>query len=369
MRGEHKLRQHRYMRVNLLRGIAGFCLALTSAGAAWAFEQAPMLQAEVDAGKLPPLEQRLPKDPLVFETVDGPGVYGGAFRRAILGGGDQHNLIRSIGFETLVRWDLKWTKIEPNIAESWDISADSSTYTFHLRPGMKWSDGQPFNADDIMFWYDDVFTNDKLTPAKNPSYVVNGKPVVVRKIDDETVEFKFASPNGLFLQNLADGDGYLPTIYAKHYLSQFMPKYNPDGIDALIKAEPAAADWVQLFNLKAGAMTTPAFWQNPDRPVLHPWVLTNAYGLCSTADCRAQPLFLEGRRRRSTAALGLDETAPAPTIQERKDRTCSAEPPTICSGCPVIPNGPRTLPVCWTSTTRPRCCPNRRRRRWWAGRD
>ncbi len=59
MRGEHKLRQHRHMRVNLLRGIAGFCLALTSAGAAWAFEQAPMLQAEVDAGKLPPLEQRL----------------------------------------------------------------------------------------------------------------------------------------------------------------------------------------------------------------------------------------------------------------------------------------------------------------------
>ena len=128
-----------------------------------------------------------------------------------------------------------------------------------------------------MFWYEDVFMNNALSPAKNPTFTVAGKPVKVTKIDDQTVEFKFESPYGLFLQQLAYGQGHLPVIYPKHYLSQFHEKYNKEGIPALLKANPAAGDWVALFNSKISLTFQPPFWQNLQLPTLNPWVLTVPY--------------------------------------------------------------------------------------------
>jgi peptide/nickel transport system substrate-binding protein len=267
-------------------------LSLSMALPAWAadYTQAPVLDERVAAGELPPVDERLPENPLVFETVESIGEYGGTLRRAILGGGDQHNIVRVIGHENLVRWSVDWTEIKPNIAESWDVSEDATTFTFHLREGMRWSDGEPFTADDIMFWYE-VFMDERLTPSKHAIYVGPEGPVKVSKIDDYTVEFKFDEPNGLFIPNLAYGFGYYPVNYPKHYLSQFHSDYNPDGIQALIDAEPAADDWVSLFMLKAGAMHTPAFWQNPDRPTLHPWKLKNAYGSSDRLVAERNPYF------------------------------------------------------------------------------
>ncbi|MEV8467582.1 ABC transporter substrate-binding protein [Fluviibacterium sp. DFM31] len=266
-------------------------LAMTAtSGIANEYGQAPMFDPLVASGALPPLEERLPKNPLVFETVDEIGEYGGTLRRAILGGGDQHNIVRVIGHENLVRWSVDWTEIMPNIAEGWEVSDDATTFTFKLRDGMRWSDGAPFTADDIMFWYE-VFSDPRLTPSKHPIYVGPEGPVTVTKIDDTTVEFKFASPNGLFIPNLAYGFGYYPVNYPKHYLTQFHADYNPDGIQALIDAEPAAEDWISLFTLKAGHMHTPAFWQNPDRPTLHPWKLKNAYGASDRLVAERNPYF------------------------------------------------------------------------------
>lgn len=274
----------------LIRSTAmSIALAATLTFPAWAFEEAPMLADKVAAGELPTLNDRLPSEPMVMETLDSIGEYGGTLRRAILGGGDQHNMLRQIGTELLVRWSHDWSEVKPNIAESWTVSDDATTYTFKLREGMRWSDGEPFTAEDIMFWYE-VFLNEKLTPSKHPNYVDAGGAVLVTKIDDTTVEFKFSEPNGLFLQNMAYGFGYYPVVYAKHYLSQFHEKYNPD-IQALVDAEPAAADWVQLFNLKAGPMHTPLFWQNPDRPTLHPWKTKNAYGSSNRVVAERNPYF------------------------------------------------------------------------------
>jgi peptide/nickel transport system substrate-binding protein len=275
-----------------IAGVAALGLLTLGAlpGQATEYKQAPMFDPLVASGALAAVEERLPKTPLVFETLGSIGEYGGTLRRAILGGGDQHNLIRVIGHENLVRWSADWTEIKPNIAESWDVSDDATTFTFHLREGMKWSDGAPFTADDIMYWYE-VFSDERLTPSKNAIYVGPEGPVKLAKIDDVTVEFKFDSPNGLFIPNLAYGFGYYPVNYPKHYLSQFHEKYNPDGIQALIDAEPAAADWVSLFTLKAGEMHTPAFWQNPDRPTLHPWKLQNAYGSSERVIAERNPYF------------------------------------------------------------------------------
>src|SRR5690606_5590035 len=233
-----------------LASLAGALMASSSIAWAQDFGKAPMLDAAVQSGELPPVEERLPANPYVETMVDGIGQYGGTLRTTILANGDHYNLTRTIANELLVRWTPDWTQVVPSLAEEVTASDDATTYTFRLREGLKWSDGAPFTVDDIMFWYEDVFSNPALTPDKNPIFVVGGKPVVVTKIDENTVEFKFDSPYGLFLQQLAYGQGHLPIIYPKHYLSQFHEKYNADGIPALLQGNATASDWVSLFNSK-----------------------------------------------------------------------------------------------------------------------
>lgn len=273
----------------LVGGLASVLITLTTGSSAFAFQEAPDLAEKVKAGTLPAVEERLPSNPLVFESIDSIGEYGGSLRRAILGGGDQHNMVRLIGSENLVRWTADWTEIVPNIAESVTASDDATTYTFKLREGMKWSDGEPFTADDIMFW-SEVLQDERLTPSKHPNFVGPSGPVKVTKLDENTVEFKFGEANGLFLQNMAYGFGYYVVNYPKHYLSQFHADHNAD-VQKLVDAEPAANDWVSLFTLKSGPMHTPAFWQNADRPTLHAWKIQAPYGSVERMVAERNPYF------------------------------------------------------------------------------
>ncbi|WP_299926253.1 ABC transporter substrate-binding protein [uncultured Pelagimonas sp.] len=277
------------MKTSLKTGAAGLCFVVSGAMPALAFEEAPTLAAKVADGSLPALEERLPTNPMVMEALDKTGEYGGTLRRAILGGGDQHNMVRLISNENLVRWSADWSEVKTNIAESYEVSDDATTFTFKLRDGMKWSDGAPFTADDILFWYE-IFNDERLTPSKHAMYVGASGAVEVSKIDDLTVEFKFGEPNGLFLQNLAYGFGYYTVNYPRHYLAQFHADHNPD-VQALVDAEPAASDWVSLFNLKAGPMHTPAFWQNADRPTLHPWHIVKGYGSTERMVAERNPYY------------------------------------------------------------------------------
>ena len=243
-----------------------------------AFKESPMLSALASQGKLPGVQQRLPEHPYVEAPHESVGRYGGTLRTAILGAGDQYNLTRTIANETLIRWTPDWTKLVPSIAEDIHASADGREFTFKLRRGMRWSDGEPFGADDVMFWYEDVFLRPELTPAKNPVFVVEGEPVKVDKVDDLTVRFRFASPYGQFLQQMAFGAGQTPVIYPKHYLKQFHVRYNAAGLDALISQDAKARDWATLFNSKVSLPFLPAYWQNLDLPTLGGWVLKSPYG-------------------------------------------------------------------------------------------
>jgi len=250
-----------------------------------------MLNERVDAGTLAPLEQRLPVTPYVYEVEERIGDYGGTWRRAIRGGGDQHNLVRTIGYHNLVRWNRQWTAVEPHVAQSVEASDDAKTFTFTLREGMRWSDGEPFTADDVLFWYEDVLLNEELTPGIDPLWTVGGEPVRVEKLDDYKVAFHFDAPYATFLDRIAYGFGAPPTTYPKHYLSQFHQKYNAEGIAELIAAEPAADDWVGLFNKKMALPWTVGYWQNADIPSLNPWVLTNAYGTANRVIAERNPFY------------------------------------------------------------------------------
>ena len=127
-------------------------------------KEAPILAEQVKAGKLPPVDQRVPSEPLVVPVVERTGQYGGVWRRAFLGPADANNYVRVV-YDALVRHSPDGGKIEAKIAAGWESSKDFRQWTIKLRPGSKWSDGAPFTADDIVFWYKDVLLNKDLVPS------------------------------------------------------------------------------------------------------------------------------------------------------------------------------------------------------------
>lgn len=280
-----------------LRGAAlSLLLSLTGVAYAAEYKETPGLSELVKGGKLPPVAQRLPEAPLVLTPVEKVGKYGGTWRQALMGGSD--SLIeRSVGYTRLVRWNRAWTAVEPDVAQKVDVKPDGTEYVFHLRKGTRWSDGAPFTADDLVFWYQDVLMNKELTPSV-PRWLRSGNdPVIVEKIDDVTVRFRFTGPNGMLLENMATtfGSDILAAAPA-HYLKQFHKKYNPEGIDKLV-AEAKAANWSALFLNKT---SFPGRWRATGRPVLDPWQLTVPYGGTTQVVLERNPYYFkvdpEGRQ-------------------------------------------------------------------------
>jgi len=249
--------------------------AVGAPGLAHAFQEAPMLAAQVSQGKLPPVDQRLPQKPEVIKPLDKVGVYGGVLRTAVRGDADHNNILKLVGNQGLTRWKPDYGGAMPNLAESWTANADASEYTFKLRTGLKWSDGAAFGADDITFFVNDLLPNKQFFQSPPSQYVINGQPMTAEKIDDSTVKIKFAGPNLQFPNVLATPLGQHATLYSKHYCAQFTPQYNPDL--AKLLAESKQPDWATLFRQKCGDIEIPARWANPARPTMDPWVITTPY--------------------------------------------------------------------------------------------
>ena len=257
------------------------------------FKDAPTLADQVKAGKLPPIEQRLPKNPMVVQPTEQVGKYGGTWRTALIGGQDTAWLTRTIAYDYLVRWDPAWKKVVPNIAESFEASPDAKSFTFKLREGMKWSDGQPFTADDIVFYVNDVYRNKELTSS------LGNNPYSVEKLGDYQFTINFEQPNGLFIPNACTPSGspagFEWTRYPAHYLKQFHKKYNTTNLDQLVK-ENNAEDWVKLFRLKgSGVPGTPydARWSNADMPTLYAWRIVEPYGTATRVTCERNPYYFK----------------------------------------------------------------------------
>src|SRR5262245_23747782 len=166
------------------------------------FSEAPMLAELVKQGKLPPVEQRIPKEPLVIKPVHEIGRYGGTWRRGFTGPGDAENGNRIVSADKLLFWEYTGTKVMPSVARQWLLGDDGKSVTLYLRKGHKWSDGKPFTADDFVFWYEDVYLNKEITLTPHPDFMINGKSGIVKKIDETTVLFEFPEPNYLFLDIL-----------------------------------------------------------------------------------------------------------------------------------------------------------------------
>ena len=231
------------------------------------YNEAPMLAEMVANGELPPVDERLPLNPLVITPEEEIGDYGGIWNRLATSAGD-NQLGGKVGGEHLVRYNKDGSQINPNVFESWEVSSDGSTYTFHLREGMRWSDGEPYTANDLLFYYEDVLLNEDLTP-NFPSWLkLSGEPVVIEKLDDYTLQFKFAAPYALFINVLGSLRGDRFARYCAHYLKQFHVNYvEKDEMDAMIK-DAGVEHWYQVFGTK------PDPRRNPDNPSYLPWNLS-----------------------------------------------------------------------------------------------
>ena len=238
------------------------------------YNEAPMLVEHVSAGDLPAVSDRLPMEPLMVEPAEMTGTYGG--RMVDTTGGTRLAEFRHFGYEPLVRWSVDGGEVVPNVAKSWDVSEDGTTYTFHLREGMKWSDGEDFTADDIVFWWEHVETNTDIQSNPRGFLVVDGEPATVTKTDDYTVQFSWSKPHGLFLENLATSYGVRIIQFAEHYHSQFIKSLNPEGVASQMQAD-GATDYTQWWNAEVGSYGKQSEYNDPERPFVQAWIPTEPF--------------------------------------------------------------------------------------------
>jgi peptide/nickel transport system substrate-binding protein len=241
-------------------------IILLSSNFVFAYNQAPILDKQVQNGELPPVDERLPENPYITKVQDRIGDYGGTLNWLATNSTDDPKLMALYNNINFVRYTKKLT-IKADMAESYDVSDDLSTYTFHLRKGIRWSDGAPFTVDDVLFWFNDIVKNEKLVPESGSAWLkIKDQLPKVEKIDDYTVRFTFAASNPYFLQKLAF-PGRKPYA-AAHYLKKFHADY---ADPAALKKEIENSDfdnWVALFESK----NSKKFFRNPDLPVIEPWI-------------------------------------------------------------------------------------------------
>ena len=235
------------------------------------FQEAPELAEKVAKGQLPSVEKRLPANPLVVKPEEAIGKYGGTLRMAVVGQNTLTNEVNNWWLtESLTNPSPQdATKFIPNVAESWEWSDGHKVLTMKLRKGIKWSDGQPFTAGDVNFWWQDVVLNKELTPSPSTLLTRGGKLAEFKQIDDFTIQFSFAEPYAIFTTYLGSW-GFprgAPTSYPKHYLSQFHTKHGEKAkIEAGMK-EGGFQNWQDFFAQKASN-------NNPERPTIGAWIPT-----------------------------------------------------------------------------------------------
>ena len=248
--------------------------AATAVPAKATTKEAPMLAELVKAGKLPPVDQRLPKKPCVMASYEGTGKYGGSWRRAFNGVSDYWGPTKCL--DRAWGWFDKNLNLQPRLLESWSVSPDGKEWTIKLREGLKWSDGKAdYTTDDIAFWYQNELQNKKLvgawsiTPWQDPDKTL----VKFQAVDKYTAKFTYTKPKPMFIYNMTRGGtgggstiAPLP-VSPSHYMKQFHEDTTADkaALEADVKKR-GSADW-QTYYLQFARQWT----ANPDRPTLAAW--------------------------------------------------------------------------------------------------
>lgn len=265
------------------------------------FAEAPMLADQVSAGKLPAVEERIPDADNVFvETVDATGAsleigtYGGVINLGPAGG--SWGLSRP-SLESIIRYNTDGSYY-PNVIKSFEHNDDYTVWTFNLREGMKWSDGEPFTADDITFWYYMChltnFDSKKSWVALKEEVDGEEAWATLKKVDDYTVTWTFVNPKypADFIEN-----GDFKWCWAPaHYLKDLIPDsedypyveneyWQSTGLseeEVLANAQKKNIDAATVKDL--GKSVSYNFWNVAGIPTLNSFVLSTVPGNSSKDD-------------------------------------------------------------------------------------
>ena len=256
-------------RVGAFLGVASISMAFfIPAAAANTLLETEMFVKDVAAGKLPPIDKRLPATPLVLK-MDEPemqvGRQGGTLNM-LIGRSRDVRLMVVYGYSRLIGYDRN-LNLMPDILHSYEVKEDK-VFTFKLRKGHRWSDGQPFSAEDFRYFWDDVANNSELSPTGPPSdLLVDGEAPKFEVVDPLTVRYSWTKPNRDLLARLA-GTSALYIYRPAHFLKKFHKKYTPKIVE--IESAPGKRGWAAAHNKQDNMYQ----YDNPDLPTLEPWINT-----------------------------------------------------------------------------------------------
>ncbi len=240
----------------------------SSLSAAKTLLETEMFVKDVAAGKLPAIDKRLPATPLEVK-LDGPelqlGKHGGTLNM-LIGRSRDVRLMVIYGYSRLIGYDQQ-LNLAADILQSYEVK-DDRVFTLKLRKGHRWSDGQPFTAEDFRYFWEDVANNNELSPAGPPSeMLVDGEAPKFEVVDPLTLRYTWSKPNRDFLPRLA-GTAALYIYRPAHYLKKFHKKYTPKIVE--IESAPGKRGWAAAHN-KVDNMYQ---YDNPELPTLEPWINT-----------------------------------------------------------------------------------------------
>ena len=170
---------------------------------------------------------RLPDEPLVIVPYDTIGSYGGTIKFLSNANEAGTSDMLSTRHVNLVRFADDLATIVPNVAKSYEWNDDFTQLTFILRKGHKWSNGEPFTARDVEFWYEDLMMNTNIREKPYSYLLVGGKPMTVDVLDDVTVRFNLPSSMPGVLATLATT--YNQAFMPAHFLEQFHPEIDSNA--------------------------------------------------------------------------------------------------------------------------------------------
>ena len=203
---------------------------------------------------------RIPAEPLVVAPYDTAGKYGGVLNflsNATEAGSSDACSLRHVNF---VRYSDDLSQLVPDIAKSWSWNSEFTQLTISLRKGHRWSDGEPFTAADVAFWFNDLILN-KAIYAKTPgAWVWDGKPAQVEAVNETTVKFTMPVPTPGLMNRFAIS--FIQPFQPKHFLGQFMEKYNANA-PALIE-QFGFANAAEAINFYYGGSD----WKDVPSPLL-----------------------------------------------------------------------------------------------------
>ncbi len=235
--------------------------------------EAPELAERVEAGELPELAERMPvaEDIMVHPVEDQIGEYGGTWNMGWNG-----QSLWAIGKpteEALFRFNREGDGVEPNVAKGYDVNEDFTEWTIHLREGMRWSDGEPFTSNDVIFWWEHIMKPEIFGRSVYDAFYSVDQDTEERTMaemeapDDHTVVVTFDHPNVMFLERVAIDAKWM--FAPAHYMENILDEFIGEEAALEIAQDHGMADLESWYEAIAYY-----FWVWPDRPSIRAWVPT-----------------------------------------------------------------------------------------------